>query len=235
MHFLIRIWYTAHCGHTLGAINPLFVWCNGPSWLCIFSIWSRSLSWFKRAIRECTATERGRNAARQVRASCPSQWACRSRRTERSIAGSYIIFPGPVISDNRLINEVGLLPIEHTGPEGRGERHAPERGPTAPISAWLNTARDLRIVRHRIAHPQTATLSSCQSCSLFLFFFFYISLLIFRYFPSFPPLTLPQFKTQDHIEVDGDNVGCIIAWITIDLEWICCKSSWSNSSEEEMF
>lgn len=175
MHLLVRIWYTAHCGCTLGAINPLFVWYNGPSWLCIFSIWSRSFSWFKSAISGCRTTERSRNAARQVRASCSSQWACRSRRTERSIAGSYIIFPGPVISDNRLINEVGLLPIEHTGPEGRGERHAPERGPTAPISAWLNTARDLRIVRHRIAHPQTATLSSCLSCRLFLFFFIFPS------------------------------------------------------------
>lgn len=164
--------------------------------------------------------------------------ACRSRPTERSVARSYIIFPGPVISDNRLIKEVGLLPVEYAGTEGLGERHAPERSPTVPMSAWLNTARDLCIVRHtesptlKQQHFQAASPLACSN-------FFYISLLIFRYFlpPTtlhFPPTPL-QFKTQNHIKVDGHNVGSIIAEITIDLKWICCKASWSKPGEREMF
>jgi len=107
-----------------------------------------------------------------------------------------------VISDNRLINEVGLLPIEHTGPEGRGERHARTE----------SRCSGLRLVEHgtRLGYcpaqdhpPQTATLSSCQPS--YVFIFFYISLLIFRYFPPLLHLTLLQFKTRNHNEVEGDN------------------------------
>lgn len=139
---------------------------------------------------------------RQVRASCPREKVCRSKWTECSIAGFYIIFPGPVISDNCLINEVGLLPIEYTGPEGRGETRA-RRVPL--LLSSLGWSRHVTCVL-------SGTGSSTPNSDTFrlpalslVHIFFYISLLIFRYFPLFYLLTPLQFKTRNHIEVEGDN------------------------------
>jgi hypothetical protein len=98
----------------------------------MFSVGSRSgafsFSWFKSAIKRCTATDTRRSSSGESsERALPGQ--------QRAVARPYIILPGPVIPDNRLIKEVGLLAVEYSGTEGPGEQHAPARGPAVAKSA----------------------------------------------------------------------------------------------------